>query len=106
MKTNEGRVDMTAETDAHCYAIELKLGKTAVSAIRQIKAKHYADRFAGNGKTLTLVGIAFSKAKRTIVAGKGEILLQGRARVIRSRLATIHCRSNNKANVLPFGVLL
>ena len=72
VRTNEGRIDMTAETDAHCYVIEFKLGTTAVSAIRQIKAKHYADRFAGNGKTLTLIGLAFSKAKRTIVAAKIE----------------------------------
>ena len=72
VKTNEGRIDMTAETDAHCYVIEFKLGTTAVSAIRQIKANHYADRFAGNGKTLTLIGLAFSKAKRTIVAAKVE----------------------------------
>ena len=31
-----------------------------------------ADKFAGNGKTLTLIGFAFSKAKRTIVAAKVE----------------------------------
>ena len=72
VRTNEGRIDMTAETDAHCYVIEFKLGTTAVSAIRQIKANHYADKFAGNGKTLTLIGLAFSKAKRTIVAAKVE----------------------------------
>ena len=72
VRTNEGRIDMTAETDAHCYVIEFKLGTTAVSAIRQIKASHYADKFHGNGKTLTLIGLAFSKAKRTIVAAKVE----------------------------------
>ena len=67
VKTNEGRIDMTAETPEHCYVIEFKLDKSAAEAIRQIKANHYADKFAGNGKTLTLVGLAFSKAKRTIV---------------------------------------
>ena len=67
VKTNEGRIDMTAETPEHCYVIEFKLDKSAAAAIRQIKANHYADKFAGNGKTLTLVGLAFSKAKRTIV---------------------------------------
>lgn len=51
----------------HCYVIEFKLGTMAVSAIRQIKANHYADKSAGSGKTLTLIGLAFSKAKRTIV---------------------------------------
>ena len=67
VKTNEGRIDMTAETPEHCYVIEFKLDTSAAAAIRQIKANRYADKFAGNGKTLTLVGLAFSKAKRTIV---------------------------------------
>ena len=67
VKTNEGRIDMTAETPEHCYVIEFKLDTSAAEAIRQIKANHYADKFAGNGKTLTLVGLAFSKEKRTIV---------------------------------------
>ena len=67
VKTNEGRIDMTAETPEHCYVIEFKLDKSAAEAIRQIKETHYADRFAGNGKTLTLIGLAFSKEKRTIV---------------------------------------
>ena len=67
VKTNEGRIDMTAETPEHCYVIEFKLDKSAAEAIKQIKENHYADRFAGNGKTLTLIGLAFSKEKRTIV---------------------------------------
>ena len=67
VKTNEGRIDMTAETPEHCYVIEFKLDKSAAEAIRQIRANRYADRFAGNGKTLTLIGLAFSKEKRTIV---------------------------------------
>ena len=67
VKTNEGRIDMTAETPEHGYVIEFKLGASAAAAIAQIKANHYADRFAGNGKTLTLVGLAFSKERRTIV---------------------------------------
>ena len=67
VKTNEGRIDMTAETPEHCYVIEFKLDTSAAEAIRQIKANRYADKFAGNGKTLTLVGLAFSKERRTIV---------------------------------------
>ena len=67
VKTNEGRIDMTAETPGHCYVIEFKLDTSAAEAIRQIKANNYAERFAGNGKTLTLIGLAFSKEKRTIV---------------------------------------
>ena len=61
VKTDEGRIDMTAETPGHCYVIEFKLDTSAAAAIRQIKEKHYADTFAGNGKALTLIGLAFSK---------------------------------------------
>ncbi len=67
VKTNDGRIDMTAETPEHCYVIEFKLDKSAAEAIRQIRENRYADRFIGNGKTLTLIGLAFSKEKRTIV---------------------------------------
>ena len=75
VKTNEGRIDMTAEAEGHCYVIEFKLDRSATAAIRQIKANHYADKFAGNGKTLTLIGLAFSKARRTIVASKIEEMM-------------------------------
>ena len=67
VKTNEGRIDMTAETPEHCYVVEFKLDRSAAEAIRQIRENHYADKFAGNGKTLTLIGLAFSKERRTIV---------------------------------------
>ena len=43
------------------------MDRSAVEAIRQIRENHYADKFAGNGKTLTLIGLAFSKERRTIV---------------------------------------
>ena len=72
VKTNEGRIDMTAEAEGHCYVVEFKLDRSATAAIRQIKANRYADKFLGNGKTITLIGLAFSKAKRTIVASKIE----------------------------------
>ncbi|MGN0844075.1 MAG: PD-(D/E)XK nuclease domain-containing protein, partial [Kiritimatiellia bacterium] len=67
VRTNEGRIDMTAEVPNHCYVIEFKLDTSAAAAIAQIKENHYAEKFAGNGKTLTLIGLAFSKEKRTIV---------------------------------------
>ena len=43
----------------------LKLGEAGEYG--RIKAHHYADAFAGKGKTLTLIGLAFSKERRTIV---------------------------------------
>ena len=52
--------------------VEFNLDRSATAAIRQIKANHYADKVLGNGKTLTLIGLAFSKAKRPLVASKIE----------------------------------
>ena len=63
--------------------VEFKLDRSATAAIRQIKANHYADKFAGSGKTLTLIGLAFSKARRTIVASKIEEAFQDERRCLR-----------------------
>ena len=41
------------------------LTRAAAAVIAQIEANYDADRFAGNGKALTLVGLAFSKERRT-----------------------------------------
>lgn len=43
-------------------------------AIAQIEANHYADCFAGNGKALTLVGLAFLKERRTTLDAAVERL--------------------------------
>ena len=78
VKTNEGRIDMTLETPEHCYVVEFKLDTSAAAAIAQIRANRYADRFAGNGKTLTLIGLAFSKERRTIVDAAVEEVRRAR----------------------------
>ena len=67
VKTNEGRIDMVVDLPDDIYIIEFKLDKPAAEEIEQIKGKDYAGKYALSNKRITLIGISFSSAKRTIV---------------------------------------
>ncbi|MDD7200766.1 MAG: PD-(D/E)XK nuclease domain-containing protein, partial [Spirochaetales bacterium] len=74
-RTSAGRIDLTVETDRHVYVMEFKADKSAEAALRQIKDKHYADKFRlERGKTIHLLGIAFSSTGHTVQEWKEEIL--------------------------------
>jgi hypothetical protein len=63
--TNAGRIDAVVTTEQYIYVVEFKLGD-AVSAMAQIKAKGYHQRYAGTGKKVFLVGIGFDVATRNV----------------------------------------
>ena len=65
--TNEGRIDMTCETAAGIWLIELKLDRPAEEALAQIDERNYAEKYDFSGKTVRKLGISFSSEKRTIV---------------------------------------
>ena len=67
VKTNDGRIDMVVDLPNDIYIVEFKLDRPAAEAIEQIKGRDYAGKFATSKKRITLVGISFSAAKRTIV---------------------------------------
>ncbi len=67
VKTNDGRIDMVVDLPNDVYIIEFKLDRPAAEAMEQIKGKDYAGKYALSKKRVTLVGISFSAAKRTIV---------------------------------------
>ena len=67
VQTHDGRIDLVAQTPDDIYIVEFKLDKPAAEAMEQIKSKDYAGKYALSGKRITLVGITFSAAKRTIV---------------------------------------
>lgn len=52
--------------------IEMKLDKSADDAIKQIREKGYAERYAGDGRPVTLIGINFSSEKHGIAEWKAE----------------------------------
>ncbi|MBQ6926331.1 MAG: AAA family ATPase [Kiritimatiellae bacterium] len=67
VKTNEGRIDMIVDLPNDIYIVEFKLDRPASEALEQIRGKDYAGKYALSRKRVTLVGISFSAAKRTIV---------------------------------------
>jgi hypothetical protein len=63
----------------HVYVMEFKVDKSAETALRQIKEKRYADKFRlEKGKTIHLLGIAFSSTGHTVQDWKEEVLASGK----------------------------
>ena len=72
VKTNVGRIDMVVDLPNDIYLVEFKLDRPASEAMEQIKGKDYAGKYALSKKRITLVGISFSAAKRTIAEERIE----------------------------------
>ena len=66
VRTPRGRVDMVLRTATHLYLFELKIGKSADAAMRQINLKEYPKRFALCGLPIVKVAINFDMDKHTI----------------------------------------
>ena len=64
--TPTGRVDIVMKTDKALYLFELKLNKSAQTAINQIDLKDYSSKFALSGLPIVKVGINFDPERRTI----------------------------------------
>ena len=64
--TPNGRVDIVLLTHTDLFLLEIKLDKSAKSAMQQINLKNYHKRFALSGKPMTKVGINFDAERRTI----------------------------------------
>ena len=72
--TNQGRIDMTVLFNGHVYIFEFKAvdGNAGGGALEQIKRNHYADKYRARGEPIHLIGVAFGKASRNIVAFEVE----------------------------------
>ena len=64
--TPNGRVDVVMETEDTLYLSELKLNKSAQTAMQQINLKQYDQRFARCGKPIVKVGVNFDAKKGNI----------------------------------------
>lgn len=73
VRTPRGRVDVVLRTHSTLYVIELKLDKTADTAMQQIDLKNYPERFALCGLPIVKVGISFDRERRTL----GEWRIEG-----------------------------
>ena len=71
-----GSVDMCVDFDGHIYLFEFKVIEQSQpgSALAQILQKRYADKYLASGKTIHLVGIEFSGARRQIEAFEVQTL--------------------------------
>jgi hypothetical protein len=68
--TNHGRMDMTLFFEGRCYIFEFKVVEYADgdgSALEQIKAKKYAEKYASDYNEIHLIGVEFRKEDRNIV---------------------------------------
>ena len=66
VRTSSGRVDMVMNSGKALYLFELKLGKSASEAMRQISLKDYPSRFALCGLPVVKVGLTFDTDRHTI----------------------------------------
>ena len=64
--SSKGRADLTLKMPKGIYIIELKYGKSADEALRQIDERGYARKYAVDGRPVIKVGLAFSKEERNI----------------------------------------
>lgn len=61
-----GRCDMQILTRDYVYIFEFKINGTSEEALRQILGKGYASPFAGDRRTVFIIGASFSTKSRTI----------------------------------------
>ena len=66
VRTPRGRVDMVLRTATTLYVVELKLDKSAETAMNQIDLKNYPERFALCGLPVVKVGIDFDSERHTL----------------------------------------
>ncbi len=67
--TNHGRIDMTVRFNGQIYLFEFKLVELSPEgrALQQIKDKGYAEKYQSLGEPVHLIGVEFSKEKRSVV---------------------------------------
>ncbi len=68
----KGRADLTLKMPKGIYIMELKYGKSADEALRQIDERGYARKYALDGRPVVKVGLAFSQAERNITEWRSE----------------------------------
>ncbi len=60
------RTDVTIKAPATIYILEFKISGTAQTALKQIKDKRYAEKYAPEGLPIVLMGVVFNPKKGTI----------------------------------------
>lgn len=74
--TNRGRIDMTVLFNDQIYIIEFKVVEHTPkgSALAQLKARNYADKYRAHNQPIHLLGVEFSKDSKSLVGFDVETL--------------------------------
>ena len=72
--SHRGRLDMAVRCGGHVYLFEFKVVELAPegAAMKQLKAKDYADKYRARGEPIHLIGVEFSRETRTVVVFEAE----------------------------------
>jgi hypothetical protein len=67
--TNRGRIDLSLQLAQSVYLFEFKVVDTEANgtALQQLFARGYAEKYRAPGLTLILIGVEFSRTERNIV---------------------------------------
>lgn len=65
-----GRLDMAVRYKESIYLLEFKMVESASggAAMKQLKARRYADKYRGSDHTIFLIGVEFSRKARNVTA--------------------------------------
>lgn len=74
VNTSDGRIDCVVESPTHIYILEFKLDESAVTALEQIKARGYHEKYQVDPRPKVLIGINFSSQQKTINDWKTEFV--------------------------------
>ena len=67
--SSHGRLDMAVRAPGHVYLFEFKVAEMSPgSALAQLQARRYADKYRATGEPIHLIGVEFSRATRNITA--------------------------------------
>ena len=78
--TSQGRVDMALRLGGRVYLFEFKVVERAGegTALAQLKARGYADKYRHSGEPIHLVGVEFSEKKRNVVRFDADLVIPTR----------------------------
>ncbi len=74
--SNQGRLDLALRFNGQVYLFEFKVVELVPEgrALRQLKDRGYAEKYRASGQPIHLVGVEFSREKRTVVGFEVETL--------------------------------
>ncbi len=75
INTNVGRLDAVLTTERYIYIFEFKFNKSAITALRAIEKRGYAQQYAFSEKTVVAVGMNFSSTTKSIHQWKEKRLV-------------------------------